>query len=133
MYSTLNEGKSVVAERFVRTLKNKIYKYMTSRSKKVYINKLDNIVNKYSNRYLSTIKTRLVDVKSSSYIGFNKKNKEDPNFKVGDHVRISKYEDNFAKGYISNFSEVVFVITKVKNTVPWTYVINDRTIFGKFY
>ena len=76
MYSTLNEGKSVVAERFVRTLKNKIYKYMTSRSKKVYINKLDNIVNKYSNRYLSTIKTRLVDVKSSSYIGFNKKNKE---------------------------------------------------------
>ena len=133
MYSTLNEGKSLVAERFVRTLKNKIYKYITSRSKKVYINKLDNIVNKYSNRYLSTIKTRLVDVKSSSYIGFNKKNKEDPNFKVGDHVRISKYEDNFAKGYISNFSEVVFVITKVKNTVPWTYVINDRTIFGKFY
>ena len=91
MYSTLNGGKSVVAERFVRTLKNKIYKYMTSRSKKVYINKLDNIVNKYSIRYLSTIKTRLVDIKSSSYIGFNKKNnKEDPNFKVGDHVRISK-------------------------------------------
>ena len=56
MYSTNNEGKSVIAERFIRTLKTKIYKYMTSISKNVYIDKLDDIVNKYNNTYLSTIK-----------------------------------------------------------------------------
>ena len=63
MYSTHNKGKSVVAERFIRTLKNKIYKYMTSVSKNVYIDKFDDIVNKYNNTYLSTIKIRPVDVK----------------------------------------------------------------------
>ena len=63
MYSTHNKGKSVVAERFIRTLKNKIYKYMTSVSKNVYFDKFDDIVNKYNNTYLSTIKIRPVDVK----------------------------------------------------------------------
>ena len=63
VYSAHNEGTSVIAERFIRTLKNKIYKYMTSISKIVYINKLDNIVNKYNNTYHSTIKMRPVDVK----------------------------------------------------------------------
>ena len=92
MYSTYNEGKSAVAERFITTLKNKIYKYMTWISKNVYINKLDDIVNKYNYTYHSTIKMKFVDVKSSTYIDFNKKNsKEDLKFKVGDHVRTSKY------------------------------------------
>ena len=72
MYSTNNEGKSVVAERFIRTLKNKIYKYMTSISKNVYIDKLDDIVNKYNNTYHSTIKMKPVDVKSSTYIDSSK-------------------------------------------------------------
>ena len=63
MYSTHNKGKSVVAERFIRTLKNKIYKYMTLVSENVYIDKFDDIVNKYNNTYLSTIKIRPVDVK----------------------------------------------------------------------
>ena len=72
LYSTNNEGNSVVAERFIRTLKNKIYKYMTSVSKNVYIDNLANIVNKYSNTYHSTIKTKPVDVKSSTYIDFDK-------------------------------------------------------------
>ena len=66
MYSTHNEGKSVVAERFIRTLKNKIYKYMTSVSKNIYIDKLDDIVNKYNNTYHSTIKLKPVDVKSNT-------------------------------------------------------------------
>ena len=66
MYSTHNEGKSVVAERFTRTLKNKIYKYMTSISKNIHIDKLDNVVDKYNNTYHSTIKIRSVDVKSST-------------------------------------------------------------------
>ena len=137
MYSTHNEGKSVVAERFVRTLKNKIYKYMTSVSKNVYIDKLDFIVNKCNNRKHRTIKMKPIDVKDNTYIAFDKEvNDKGPKFKVGDHVRISKYKKIFAKGYTPNWSEEVFVIKKVKNIVPWTYVINDlngEEITGIFY
>ena len=93
MYSTHNEGKSVAAERFIRTLKNKIYKYMTSTSKNVYIHKLDDTVNKYSNTYHSAIKMKPVDVKSNKYINSSKEiNDEDPKFKIGDIIRISKYK-----------------------------------------
>ena len=98
MYSTHNEGKSVIAERFIRTLKNKIYKYMTSISKNVYIDKLDDIVNKYNNTYHSTIKMKPVDIKSNTYIDSSKKiNNKDPKFKIGDTVRISKYKNIFCK------------------------------------
>ena len=137
MYSTNNEGKSVVAERFIRTLKSKIYKHMTSISKKVYIDKLDDIVNKYNNTYHTTIKMKPIDVKDNTYINIDKEiNNKDPKFKVGDRVRISKYKNIFAKGYTPNWSEEGFVIKKVKNTVPWTYVINDlngEEIMGTFY
>ena len=137
MYSTRNEGKSVVGERFNRTLKTKIYKYMTSISKNVYIDKLDDIVNEYNNTYHRTIKMKPVDVKDNTYIDFKKEiNDKDPKFKVGDHVRISKYKNIFAKGYMPNWSEEIFIIKKIKNTVPWTYVINDlngEEIIGTFY
>ena len=136
MYPTDNEGKSVVAERFIRTLKSKIYKYMTSISKNVYINKLNTIVNKYNNTYHATIKMKPIDVKDNTYINTNKEiNYKDLKFKVGDYVRISKYKNIFAKGYMPNWSEV-FVVNKIKNTVPWTYVINDlngEEITGTFY
>ena len=93
MYSIHNEGKSVVAERFIRTLKNKIYKYMTAISKNVYINKLDDIVNEYNNTYHRIIKMKPVNVKDNTYIDFEKEvNNKDPKFKIGDHVRISKYK-----------------------------------------
>ena len=125
MYSTHNEGKSVVAERFIRTLKSKICKYMTSISKNVYIDKLDDIVNEYNNTNHTTIKMKPTDVKDNAYINTSKNiNYKDPKFKVGDRVRISKYKNIFAEGYMPNWSEAVFVIKKVKNTVPWTYVIN---------
>ena len=89
MYSTRNEGKSAVAERFIRTSKNKIYKYMTSKSKKIYIAKLGDIVNKHNNTYHSTIKMKPVDVKSNTYIDSGKEiNEKDPKFKIGDNVRI---------------------------------------------
>ena len=91
MYSTHNEGKSVVAERFIRALKNEIYKYMTSISKNVYIDKLDDIVNKYNNTYHRTIKMKAVDITPSMHIDFNKE-------KVSDHVRLSKYKNIFVKG-----------------------------------
>ena len=137
MYSTRNEGKSAVAERFIRTLKSKIYKYMTSISKNVYIDKLDDIVDEYNNTYHTTIKMKPIDVKDDTYINNDKEiNNKDPKFKVGDRVRISKYKNIFAKGYMPNWSEEVFVIKKVKNTIPWTYVINDlngEEIIGTFY
>ena len=91
MYSTHNEGKSVVAERFIRTLKNKIYKYMTSVSKIVYIDKLNDIVDEYSNTYHRTIKMRPINAKNDTYINIGKEiNDNDPKFKVGEYVRISK-------------------------------------------
>ena len=137
MYSIHNEGKPVVAERFIRTLKTKTYKYMTSISKNVYIDKLDDIVDEYNNTYHRTIKMKPVDVKDNTYIDFKKEvNDKDPKFKVGDHVRISKYKNIFAKGYTPNWFEEVFVIKKVENTVSWTYIINDlkgEKIIGTFY
>ena len=96
MYSTYNEGKSVVAERFIRTLKNKIYKYITSISKNVYIDKLDDIVNEYNNTYHRTIKMKSIDVKDNTYINIDKEVIDNnPKFKVGDHVRILKYKNIF--------------------------------------
>ena len=137
MYSIHNEGKSVVAERFIRTLKTKIYEYMTSISKIVYINKLDDIVNEYNNIYHRTIKMKPDDVEDNTYIDLMQhSNDKDPKFKGGDHVGISKYKNIFAKEYTPNWSEEVFAIKKVKNTVPWTYVINDlngEEIIGTFY
>ena len=137
MYSIHNEGKSVVTERFIRTLKNKIYKYMTFGSENGYIDKSDNIVNEYNNTYRRTIKMKPVDVKDNTYIDFEKEvNDKDPKFKVGDNISIPKYKNIFAKGCIPNWSEEVFIIKKVKNTVPWTYVINDlngEEIIGTFY
>ena len=137
MYATHNEGKFVTAERFIRTLKNKIYKYMTSTSKNVYIDKLDDIVNEYNNTYYRTIKMKPIDVKDNTYIDIGKElDDKDPKFKVGDYVRISEYKNIFAKGYTLNWSEEIFAIKEIKNTDPWTYVINDlngEEIIGTFY
>ena len=121
MYSKNNEGKSAVAERFIKTRKSKIYKHMTAISKNVYIDKLDDIVNEYNNAYHTTIKMKPTDVEDNTYINTDKEiNDKDTKFKVGDHVRISKYKNIFAKGYTPYWSEEVFAIKKVKNTVPWT-------------
>ena len=137
MCSIHNEGKSIVAERFVRTLKTKIYKYLTSVSKNMHIDKLDDIVNENNNTYQRTIKIKPVDVEDNTYIDSKELHPiKDPKFKVCDHVRISKYRNMFTKGYKLNWSEQVFVIKKVKNTVPWTYVINDlngEDIIRAFY
>ena len=132
MYST-----SAVAERFIRTSKNKIFKHMTAISKNVYFYVLDDIVNKYNNTIHRTIKMKLIDVTNDSFAKYNEdSNKRNPKFKFSNHVRISKYKNIFAKGYVPNWSEEIFVIKKVKNTVPWIYVINDlnnEEIIGSFY
>ena len=110
---------------------------MTAISKKFYFDALDDIVNKYNNTIHKTIKLKPIDVTGVSYAEYNEDfNKKDPKFKVGDHVRISKYKNIFAKGYTPNWSEEVFVISKIKNTVCQTYVINDlngEEITGSFY
>ena len=109
MFSAHNEGKSVVAERFIRTLKNKICKHMTSISKNVCIDKLDDIANKYNNTYHSTINMKPFDVKSNTYIDSSKEiNNQDPKFKIGGIVRISKYKNIFTKGYVPSWSEEFF-------------------------
>ena len=92
MYSANNEGNSVVAQRFIRMLKSKIYKYMTSISKNVYIDKLNAIVNKYNNTYHTTIKMKPINVKDNTYINTSKKiNYKDPKFKVGEFQSIKTY------------------------------------------
>ena len=140
MYSTYNEGKSVLAERFIRTLKNKIFKHMTAISKNVYFDVLDDIVNKYNNTVHRTIKIKPIDVTDDSYAEYNEDfNKKYPKFKLSDHVRISKYKTIFAKEYAPNWSEEVFFYllyifrfynnTKIQNT----FVKNVKYISQKIY
>ena len=146
MYSTFNEGKSVVAERFIRTLKNKLYKHMTATSKNVYYDVLDDVVNDYKNTKHNTIKMKPKDIKKdttkSSAIARNKRvyidehNKKSARYNVGDRVRISKFKNIFAKGYTPNWSTEIFIINKVNDTVPYTFNLKDlngEEIIGSFY
>ena len=110
---------------------------MTSLSKNVYIDKLYDIVKKYNNTYHTSIKMKPVDVKDNTCIDFKKEvNDKNPKFEVGDDVRISKYNNIFAKGYMPNWSEEIFIIKKIKNTVSWKYFFNDvngEEIIGTCY
>ena len=126
MYSRCNEKKYGVAERVIRFLKNKIYKHMKAVSKNVYSDVLNNILDKYNNAIITLLKWSLsmlnLILMLSEMLNSNDK---DAIFKIGYHLRISKYKSIFAKGYASNWSEEVFEIRKIKNTVPRTYVINN--------
>ena len=136
IYSTYNEGKSVVAERFIRTLKNKLYKHMTATSKNVCYNVLDDVVSKYNNTKHSTIKMKPIDVKDNKRVYIDEHTEKDSRFKVGDRVRISKFKNIFAKGYTPNWSKEIFIVDKINDTVPYTYNIkdlNDEEIIGSFY
>ena len=136
MYSTYNEGKSVVAERCIRTLKNKLYKHMTAIGKNVYYDVLDDVVNKYNNTKHSTIKMKLIDVKNNKRVYIDEHNEKDGKFKVSDRVRISKFKNIFAKGYTPNWSSEIFIVDKINDTVPYTYNLkdlNDEEILGTFY
>ena len=137
MYSTYNEGKSVVAERFIRTLKNKLYKHMTATGKNVYYDVLDDVVNKYNNAKHSTLEMKPIDVgDNNKRVYIDEHNEKDSRFKVGDRVRISKFKNIFAKGYTPNWSSEIFIVDKVNDTVPYTYNLrdlNDEEIKGSFY
>ena len=136
MYSTYNEGKSVVAERFIRTLKNKLYKHVTATGKNVYYDVLDDVVNKYNNTKHSTIKMKAIDVKNNKRVYIDEHNGKDSKFKVSDRVRISRYKNIFAKGYAPNWSSEIFIVDKINDTVPYTYNLkdlNDEEIISIFY
>ena len=109
MYSTYNEGKSVVAERFIRTLKTKLYKHMTAIGKNVHYDVLDDVVNKYNNTKHSTIKMKPIDVGNNKRVYIDEHNEKRSRFKVGDRVRISKFKNIFAKGYTPNWSSEKFI------------------------
>ena len=137
MYSTYNEGRSVVAERFIRTLKNKLYKHMTATGKNVYYNVLDDVVNKYNNTKHSTIKMKPIDVgHTNKRVYIDEHNEKDSKFKVGDIVRISRYKNIFAKGYAPNSSSEISIVDKINDAVPYMYNLrdlNDEEIIGSFY
>ena len=138
MYSTFNEGKSVVAERFIRTLKNKLYKHMTATGKNVYYDVLDDIVNEYNNTKHNIIKMKSIDVKKRVYkrVYIDEHNEKDSRFKVGDRVRIYKFKNIFAKVYTPNWSKEIFIVDKINDTVPYTYNLKDlngEEIIGRFY
>ena len=99
---------------------------MTAISKNVYFNVLEDIVDEYNNTYHKTIKMKPIDIGDDSFAEYNEEpNEKDRKFKVGDHVRISKFKNVFAKGYTPNWSEEIFAVKKIKNAVPWTYIISD--------
>ena len=134
MYSTFNEGKSVVAERFIRTSKSKLYKHMTATGKNVYYDVSDDIVNEYNNTEHNTIKMKAIDVGDNKRVYIDEHNEKDSRFKVGDRVRISKFKNIF--GYTPNWSTEIFVIHKINDTVPYTYNLKDlngEEIIGSFY
>ena len=134
MYSTYNEGKSVVAGRFIRTLKNKLCKHMTATGKNVYYDVLDDIVNEYNNTKHNTIKMKPKD--NNKRVHIDEHNEKRSRFKVGDRVRISKFKNIFAKGYTPNWSREIFIVNKINDTVPYTYNIKDlngEKIIGSFY
>ena len=136
MYSTYNEGKSVVVERFIRTLKNKLYKHMTATGKNVYYDALEDVVNKYNNIKHNIIKMKPIDVKNNKRVYIDEHNEKDSRFKVGDRVRISKFKNIFAKGYTPNWSTEILIVDKINDTGPYTYNLkdlNDEETIGSFY
>ena len=141
MYLMYNEGScksmKVVAERFIRTLKNKLYKHMTSVGKDVYYDVLDDIVEKYNNSVNRSIGMKPKDVGSDDEAAYvEASNEKGAKFSVGDRVRISNFKNTFAKGYTPNWSKEIFVVSRVKNTLSWTYELKDlngEEIIGSFY
>ena len=136
MYSTYNEGKSVVSERFIRTLESKLYKHMTATGENVYYDVLDDLINKYNNTKHSTIKMKPIDIKDNNKrVYADEHNEKDIRFKVGDRVRIFKFKNIFAKGYTPSWSKEIFIVDKINDTVPYTNNLkdlNDEEIIGTF-
>ena len=140
MYSTFNEGKAVVIERFNRTLKNKMFKYFTVNGTYKYIDILSSLINEYNNKKHSSTKLSPNELyfDKKNFMKINKKNKLpiSYDFKIGDKVRISKFKKKIEKGYTPNWTEEIFIIYAINMTNPVTYLIkdlNNNPIKGSFY
>ena len=145
LYSTENEEKSSIVERWIRTMKEKMWKYFSTKSTNVYMNVLSDLVKEYNNTRHSSIK--MTPVKASKkeneltvWRNFYPEHLEiydiKPKFSVGDKVRISKKKKTFEKGYTARWTEEIFTIVEVKSTSPVTYKIadlNGEEIHGTFY
>ena len=144
MYSTFNEGKAVVIERFNRTLKTKMYKQFTIQSNTIWYNILDKLAKKYNSKKHSSTKMTPIEAskkKNEGIVYFNpygdmEQLSSKPKFKVGDEVRISKYKRKpFDKSYTPNWTEEVFTVDKIQYTNPVTYILkdlNNEKIKGSF-
>ena len=136
MYLSHNEEKSVIAQQFIRTLKNKIYKRIISISTNMYVGKLDDIVNKRNNTYQSTVKMKPVDVKLNSYIKSSKEiNDKDPKFKIGNTVRISKYRKKIVKGYFQIDLKKNLWLKKLKTLCCWhmlLVIVTEKKMLESF-
>ena len=132
-----DQGGEFYNKLFKGFLKNNNIEMYSTYNEGIYFDVLDDIVNKYNNTVHRTIKMKPFDVTFDSYAEYNgDSNEKDSKLKFDDHVKISKYKNIFAKGYTQNWSEEVFIINKIKNKVPWTYVtsdLNDTPIAGSFY
>jgi hypothetical protein len=140
LYQTYNEGKAVVIERFNRTLKEKMWRYFTETNSNKYLDILPKLLSEYNNTIHRTIKMTPIEgsqVKNEHKINYMPKvTKEKPKFKIGDRVRIYKYKKLFSKGYETNWTEEIFVVSAINNTSPITYKIKDlngEDIVGSFY
>ena len=146
MYSIFNEGKSVVTERFIRALKNKLYKHMTATGKNVYYDVLDDVVNEYNKNKHNTIKMKSKDVKNdttklsaiarNNRVYIDEHNKKGARYNVSERVRISKFKNIFTKGYTPKWSREIFITNKINDAVPYTYNLknlNDEEFIGSFY
>ena len=144
LYSTENEEKSSVAERWNRTMKRKMWKYFTANNTHSYLDILPSLVDKYNNTYHHSIKCKPKDaIEPWNYTrvfkalyGDMSKLAKAPSFKVGDRVRIVKKKKTFEKGFTPNWTEELFTVVRVKKTKPPTYSIIDtkgEEIHGTFY
>jgi transposase InsO family protein len=140
-YSTYGEHKSAVVERFNRTLKTTMWKRFTALNTRNWVDMLDKLMFDYNKRYHSTIKMAPTEASKSEASDppqpmNNRPTKGKPKFKVKDKVRISRTKGLFEKGYLPNWSEEIYEIVKVKNTIPFTYILkdmNNEDIVGSFY
>ena len=119
IFLTYNEGKSVITERFVKTLKAKIYKKTTANDSKTYLSYLNKMIDQYNNTYHHSINKRPINADYSALTEPNETNSKVPKFKVNDEVRIAKYKNIFIKGYTENQSREIFIIDSVLKTNPW--------------
>ena len=136
MYSTHNEGNSVIAEKFIETLKYKIYKKMTANDSKSDLPYLNKLVDQYNTTYHHSIGKKPINADYSTFTEKMKTFSKAPKFKVHERVRISKYKNIFSKGYTENWSREIFIIDSVLKTNPWTYKIKDlngEKVIGSFY